>query len=549
MDNPGVSLFNNGLSLQLNAVTEQEREEEEDEEEEGRRIEAELAEKLEGAFDDLDLDDGDDSSLYSPPPNINAYTPGQVPLKYLTSTPFTANEQKNFQAGGGPSNFYELPIEETRFEGEDTLTHPQAQQQQHDFQDEHQHYNLHSGDVQSGYVKFSDANHQPTIGETGDRYGRTVKFPDQLNKSDTEKARERIGGGENVREDQQDLLVLYTARGREIERLEMELDKVKTDYNSQLRHLRSQLATTAMEKQHQDSSCGQLEALLADSRRENKLLKDDLHALKERMDALVREKADLEAEHAGDREAINQLQKQLQLLQSSDTVLKARQQHDAVVRAMKEREEQQLQQLRGQLDSANTASRDRDQQLNILRSKFVELQDNYDYTVKEKSSQIDELSNKLAESRAKYTDLAGNDQSVELGRLRREVEETERRNKELMEENRRHTNAIHQLREENAGYEAMVEDQASDSIVALGLSGTRSGDGSIRLKEELHRSLAGNKSKREEVARLTGLVSARDGEVARLKDEAVLSNQRMQTAQNLLATKVGKMSHFYLYDF
>ena len=55
--------------------------------------------------------------------------------------------------------------------------------------------------------------------------------------------------------------------------MEMELDKVKTDYNSQLRHLRSQLATTAMEKQHQDSSCGQLEALLADSRRENKLLK------------------------------------------------------------------------------------------------------------------------------------------------------------------------------------------------------------------------------------------------------------------------------------
>ena len=60
---------------------------------------------------------------------------------------------------------------------------------------------------------------------------------------------------------------------REIERLETELDKVKADYNSQLRQLRSQLATTAMEKQHQDSSCGQLEALLADSRRENKLLK------------------------------------------------------------------------------------------------------------------------------------------------------------------------------------------------------------------------------------------------------------------------------------
>ena len=35
----------------------QEREEEEEEAEEQRRIEAELAEKLEGAFDDLDLDE------------------------------------------------------------------------------------------------------------------------------------------------------------------------------------------------------------------------------------------------------------------------------------------------------------------------------------------------------------------------------------------------------------------------------------------------------------------------------------------------------------
>ena len=40
----------------------------------------------------------------------------------------------------------------------------------------------------------------------------------------------------------------------------------------------------------------------------------------------------LEGEQAGDKEAITQLQKQLQQLQSSDTILKARQQHDAVLR-------------------------------------------------------------------------------------------------------------------------------------------------------------------------------------------------------------------------
>ena len=50
---------------------EQEREEEEEDREEARRIDAELAQRLEGAFDDLDFDDDDDSSLCSPPGGFN----------------------------------------------------------------------------------------------------------------------------------------------------------------------------------------------------------------------------------------------------------------------------------------------------------------------------------------------------------------------------------------------------------------------------------------------------------------------------------------------
>ena len=53
----------------------------------------------------------------------------------------------------------------------------------------------------------------------------------------------------------------------------------------------------------------------------------------------------------------------------------------------------------------------------------------------------------------------------------------------------------------------------------------------------------------EDNHRLTGLVSARDNEVARLKDEAAIANQRMQTAETLLATKVEKMSSFHLNAF
>lgn len=45
----------------------------------------------------------------------------------------------------------------------------------------------------------------------GGRYSRTVQFPDELNKSDIEKVRERTG--ERTEQDP-DLVVLYTARGR-----------------------------------------------------------------------------------------------------------------------------------------------------------------------------------------------------------------------------------------------------------------------------------------------------------------------------------------------
>ena len=69
MSDPAQSLFCGGVELQLDTLDQQEREEEEEEREEAARLDAQLAQKLEGAFDDLDLDD-DDSSLCSPPGGI-----------------------------------------------------------------------------------------------------------------------------------------------------------------------------------------------------------------------------------------------------------------------------------------------------------------------------------------------------------------------------------------------------------------------------------------------------------------------------------------------
>ena len=59
MADPAQSLFC-GVELQLDNG-DQEREEEEDEREEAARLEANLAEKMQGAFDDLDIESDEDS--------------------------------------------------------------------------------------------------------------------------------------------------------------------------------------------------------------------------------------------------------------------------------------------------------------------------------------------------------------------------------------------------------------------------------------------------------------------------------------------------------
>ena len=85
MDNPGLSLFAGGVSLHID-TGEQEREEEEEDREEARRIDEELKQKLEGAFDDLEFDDDDDSSLCSPPGGLDGpKSPGLCPLLPSTS--------------------------------------------------------------------------------------------------------------------------------------------------------------------------------------------------------------------------------------------------------------------------------------------------------------------------------------------------------------------------------------------------------------------------------------------------------------------------------
>ena len=60
MSDPAQSLFCGNVELELDNLDQQQREEEEQDREEAARLDAQLAEKMQGAFDDLDIETTDE---------------------------------------------------------------------------------------------------------------------------------------------------------------------------------------------------------------------------------------------------------------------------------------------------------------------------------------------------------------------------------------------------------------------------------------------------------------------------------------------------------
>ena len=387
-------------------------------------------------------------------------TPGAgVQLKYLTSTPYGQGEQERFgnmeQQHHQPTmatpyqNFQQLAVEETNFE-------------------------------------------TPFVGRNYEAFGEDVRsnhdrFGEDLNKSDSEKVLAKKLGVVTFKND--DIDILYKARGKEIDRLEKELADRKDEFDSELRQTRHQLALARAENQNQVGNTDQMQRVLSDNRRENKILTDEVHELNSKLKSLSLENEKLLVESEGSAAVVGQLQSQLTQLQTSDTVLRARQQHDATVRSLLERHQGEMANMKVELDHANTKGNRLEQDKTLLSEKLAAAVAGQEMAVKARVEEVAELSSKLT------TVMRNNETGQlkeELTRVRAELSVEQRERGMEMAERRRLEGEVEQLRVEISALEAL-QGGHSDSMVQLGLSGAEggAGGGSQRVREELHRSLVG----------------------------------------------------------
>jgi len=465
MGDPAQSLFC-GVELQLDAVNQQEIEEEEDEREEAARLEANLAEKMAGAFDDLDIEsdeESDESVLCQLP--VTGYglgaemrTPQMGGDQYLmTSTPYT-NHNVQFQPP--ISTPYQEPT--------------------HDY----------------------------------DHYG------DDLNKSDTEKVLAKKLGSVNFRAD--DLDILYNARGKEIDKLQKQLSDVREEYETELRSCRHQLALARSESHNNAGDLGQLQRVVSDVKRENKVLTEEIHSLNLKLKKFSEENETLKLDKESCDNIIQQLQIQLSQLQANDAVLKVRTQYDATIKSMLERHKQEVTSLRSELDKANTKLVLQEQESSNLNIKLRGAIQEKEEAVRSKVETVTELSAKLTES-------IRSNHSEEVIKLRAELDLERREREREVKERRRLEKEVDQLKVEVGAMEALQVRGHDESASQLGLIGADvSSDISTnqRVRDELHRSLISNRTKREEISRLEASIKNKDREmeVVQSKEHEYLRN-------------------------
>ena len=464
MEPSGIG-FETGTSLYQPApFTVENQSSDDDDDEEDRRIEGAVAQGMEGLFDGLDMED-DESTYSSPPPPVTGPSPvyqdevqtprydvygGQQPPvgQYVTSTPC-------IQSYPVKEHFQQLDYEETN-------------------------------DWETPLVKKNvevDCN-------------RVDPYFDLVNKSDSEKVMARLAGAvfttetsENIRQE----------REREVAHEErwklMEIELRKSRHNCALAQAESSEAKKAKEE---------LDKVLEDQRRQNQILTDEIHRQNSVVASLTDERNSLEAEVETSKGVQVELQNQVRELQVSDTVLRARNQHDATVRSLQERHKEETARLRGEADKYKAMVTQLEMEVGKLQTKLTSALGEQEITIRSHSTLVRDLQTQLEQARSVRGTQEENTVR-ELDTLKGELRSNVRQLEQEMGTRKRLEAEVEQLKGDLAGLEALVGGQASnsDSMLQLGLSGAGQNiRGAVTMREELHRSLVMNRTKREEISKL-----------------------------------------------
>ncbi|CAK8682000.1 unnamed protein product [Clavelina lepadiformis] len=414
---------------------------------------------------------------YSPGPNPMSNTPGKNVRLDAFSAP-TSPYNNHY-----PMNY--KPINRHQYIAESANTTQSSSQSKSD------------ASIGSDYV---DATDRPTLDERGDA-GREVT----------------------------QLRILYEARGKKIDKLTREISALQEETDREKRILNHQLA---MEKDQRVGMSGSLEECQRLLVEKDRFMNDEegrVKSLQIELETLKSAKVELVKKLEVSERTVENLQQEMAVLQRSDALERARQQHEAVLATSNERHEQEILEVTSMLDEVRRVADEKTEESEELRRRLKTALKDSEETLLEKTETINRLSRNLEDAQNHcQTLLAGSGENVFLQRQLSDVsnEKTslDERNKVLQVE-------LDELREQISMYESAYQlgvtprpqstEGLTDSYAELmgvkkkidwktpkaGVKFKGQTEDLVEsLRHELERALANNKTKRDQVSELQNQV-------------------------------------------
>ncbi|XP_067874022.1 centrosomal protein of 152 kDa isoform X3 [Heterodontus francisci] len=364
------------------------------------------------------------------------------------------------------------------------------------------------------------------------------------------------------------LQILYNARGRQLE----EMQHKQEEFVREIRYLNHHLAMTKGEKDGVAISCQELQKLLQDAKEREVHLEGQIKALESRVQDLSASEEEALKNQKIAEAAMESMQQQLSELCRSESLTRAREQHETVVGALKQKHEESILVMQQTLDATSIALEEKKENSKRLEEQVKQLERQQDEAKLEKAEIISGLMKSLEASQQQCRDLLQTGSMQEITQLRIQLQQvqsakniSDNMNKALQEE-------LADLKEQITLYESAAKIDVltkdvpgelalplSDSYMDLGiqngnrkmprLQSTMQRGGSdkvlskddmiLELKAELERSLSSIRTKRHQVTQLQNESKESQRQIAELKEQ-LQNAEKMARSHEVRASTLEK---------
>ncbi|XP_071098914.1 centrosomal protein of 152 kDa-like [Haliotis cracherodii] len=352
-------------------------------------------------------------------------------------------------------------------------------------------------------------------------------------------------GGEDERQAGQ-LQILYKARGRQLEDLRRDLDTLKQESGRENRILKHQLSLAQGEKEGVASSYRQCQELLQETKDDNAQLLGKLQAVEAQVESLNTIRDEYVKKLQTSETTIENLTHELSNLQQSDSLARARNQHEAVVSSMQQKFDKEVLDLKEKLDIANETINQKNTDISCLRQQVNQLTQVSEKSQISRAETINRLTQSLEESQKRCQSLLETASSQEVSELKISLKQMTASKKMSSEMCDTLQSEVKELKEQLSMFESAStlgiysstqtrSGLGDDSMTDLGIRKTldfstpRSQakfDGSqssseliTSLKVELERCLTSNRQKRSQVSKMQEELREYKKEVKALRED------------------------------